>query len=340
MGELGKDYTKILPNNSAYNKWADEIYPGLSELISPEQLKAAHEKSIDYFKNSTVTGYGGKEHGLFIRNLFSDIIPQFRFPVVKNPKGHQVTQYLNAMIDEVGTLTKTANFIESDPAIQNLLTISGYDTSKLTPQDWNIIDAYTKGYDNSINSLLRGKNRLGLPIEGTKEFYNTQADLLKESVLKNKAKEPFQVRRGVGNYYVELLDPKTYQPLNKKVTRSELQKDDIFKDESFLSTELDTENSSGFGDYHSSEIIDIPGGNVQSIAIPEASSYPQFAGEREIILPPGLIRRVEETDLPGSVRFRTSILNPYSLTGILGGTAAASSNLKQKKDGGWLSKYN
>ena len=341
MDELGssKDFTKILPSSSDYSKWADEIYPGLSELISPDQLKTAHEKSIDYFKNSAVTGAGGKEHGLFIRNLLSDIIPQFRFPVVKNPEGHQVTQYLSVNVDENGTLDKAANFIKSDPLIQDLLSKSGYDVSKLTPQDWNIIDAYTKGYDYSINSVLRGQDRLGRLLPETKQFYKTQADLLKESVLKNKAKEPFQVTRGVGNYYVELLDPKTYQPLNKKVPRSELQKGDIFKDESFLSTAVPNELEPSFGSYDSSELIDIPGGNVQSIAIPEASSYPQYAGEREVILPPGLVRRVEETDLPGKVRFRTSILNPYSLTGILGGTAAASSNLKQKKNGGWLSKY-
>ena len=127
MGEQGNDFTKILPNKSDYNKWADEIYPGLSELISPDQLKAAHEKSIDYFKNSAVTGAGGKEHGLFIRNLFSDIIPQFRFPVVQNPEGYQVSQYISTSMDEAGNLTKTTDFINSDPLIQDLLTKSGYE---------------------------------------------------------------------------------------------------------------------------------------------------------------------------------------------------------------------
>ena len=330
LSGLSKDYTKTLPNDNAYREWADIIYPKLSESVSPAELKAAHEKSLEYFKGSILTGSGGKEHGLFIRNLLSEKIPQFNNPIIRDAKGNQLTQF---------NLGAHSTDIPIESEIKELLDKSGYDVSKLTANDWNIIDAYSKGYDNSINQLLRGKlTSKGAPSRGALKFYGEQADVLKETILKNKAKEPFQTVRGVYDYPVDLLDSKTYEPIGLTKLRSQLEKGDIFKDESFLSTAIARNKNSSFGTANASEIIDIPGGGVQSIGIPEASSYPQYPGEREVILPPGLIRKVEEVEdlnspLTKGYRFRTSILNPYAVTGAIAAGAAAA---QQKRNGGYI----
>jgi len=319
------NYSEPLTDDQ-YGKWREEIYKGLSNYISPEELKELHKQSINHFKNSTVTGSGGKEHGLFIRNLIHDKIPQFNNPIIRNAKGQQIEFQPYDKLNEFPS-TKGEDIL-------NLINNSGYDVSKLSSEDWNIIDAYTHGYDNSINGALR-ENRTSLGTTGN--FYKDQGNKLLESILKNKADKPFQVMRGVRNYDVELLHPETHLPLGIKKSRSNLSTGDIFKDDSFLSTSIPKDYSS-FGENISSELIDVPGGNIQSIAIPEASSYPQYSGEKEIILPKGLIRKVEETypidEVYKPYRFRTSILNPYTITGAIGGAAA----LQQKKQGGKITK--
>jgi hypothetical protein len=331
-------YSDILPNDIDYYIWASKIYPGLEQYVSVPELRAAHKKSIEYFKKSALTGEGGKEHGLFIRNILKDKIPEFTNPIMRNAAGEQITRY--------NLQNKAYNLVLRDP-IKGILEKSEYDVSKLTPQDLNIIDAYTNGYDKSINELLRGTPPDEIwgtsPQKAARTFYKDQGDLLKEAVLKNKSKEPFQVVRGSYDYEVDLLDSKTFKPIGKRVKRSELNKGDVFKDESFMSTSAANQSNTlgtSFGVRDASELIDIPGGSKQSIAIPEASSFPQYPGEKEVILPPKLVRRVEEIFSPNEsmgYRFKTSILNPYALTGALGGTAAASA--QQKKNGGWLDRY-
>jgi hypothetical protein len=335
------DYTRPLTTLEDYRRWGKTIHPELGYAVDPALIKDAHRKAIQYFKQSGQLKFiedPGKEIGLFIRQELADKIPSFKSPVVTTPSGERFIygQGMHPSVYSADEQTKYFDFVRNQlndigdaRAIQEAqpLTEWGYDISKLTPEERSLMHAYARGYDEKINSTVR-KN---IP----SQFFQGKAGELNAAIQKNKFPNPTQVRRGSGSYEVELLDPVTYKPTGVKKLREKLEQGDVFKDDGFASTSLDTDYNWGFFD--ASEVIDIPGGGVQSYGFPNSMSSTPYFTETEVILPKGLIRRVEEVremnnvgKFPNNAKYRTKILNPYTFTLPMVGAAAMS----QKKKGG------
>jgi hypothetical protein len=343
------DFSKPLGTLEDYKSWANNIHKEL-DYVDPALIRDAHKKAIKYFKSTgqwSDIKNSPREYGLFIRGELADKIPSFAKPVVVNPATgarfnygkdvwHPSLYPDNQQAMYFSTVRNEADYYKDAPfAAQEAQPLSwGYDAEKFTPQEANLITGYAHGYDIPLNNVFRARSTVG-----AKRFYETKGNELNTAVQKNKFPVATQVRRGVDNYPVEILDPVTYKPTGVFKRRSELGVGDVFKDEGFMSTSLNTNHTWGTAD--ASELIDIPGGGVQSYAFPNAMSNSPYFTEAEAILPKGLIRKVEEVrepvsggsyGFPNNARIRTSILNPYSvLLPVVGGAAAIQG---QKKQGG------
>lgn len=313
------DYGKILTDKQ-YERFRRDVFGNDANLIPLEDFKNAHQESINHFKTGIAAG--GKEHGLFIKNKFADRIPNFNSIKFDN-QGNRIFEHFGN--------DPYSNRVISNIDIQNA---QGYDITKLTPQQRQMIEAYAHGYDKSLNGALRNPG-----VNSVSQFYQQQGDVLNQGILQNKFQTPSVVRRGINSDYdVELLDPVTHQPTGVTKLRSELGLGDTFMDKSFLSTSTNPESHWGAQDL--SEFIEIPGGGVQSVAFPEAATFTNFRGENEAILPKGLIRQITGVNqtTPGisTPRFMSKILNPYTLTGLMFGLGAAT---QKQKYGGPLVDY-
>lgn len=295
-------YDKPFKDDSLYETWKKMIFGEDRDLISLQELKDAHKESIKYFKSVGAPVVTGKEHGLFIKKMFSDRMPNFN-SLQFDDKGRRLIY------------SPTIYGADIVPAelrhMEKFITGEGYDITKMTPQERMLMEAYAHGFDTSLNEVLRGSGQG--PVS---KFYLDQAQILNEGILKNKFQNSSFVRRGISSDYpVELLDPITYKPTGVTKLRSELTNNDVFMDKSFLSTSV---TPSDWGPAELSELIEIPGGSIQSFAVPEAATITRFRGENEAILPSGLIRQVIHNNLHNDpqffdwkAKFRTKILNPY-----------------------------
>jgi hypothetical protein len=296
-------YDEPLKNDSSYETWKKTVLgENADSVISLQEFKDAHKQSIEYFKSIGAPLTTGKEHGLFIKNILADRIPNFT-SLQFDDKGRR----LIFDPDMYGSDIQPAELRQ----MEKFITGEGYDITKMTPKERMLMEAYAHGYDNSLNEVLRGSSQG--PVSN---FYLEQSKMLNEGILKNKFQNPSFVRRGVqSDYTVELLDPITHKPTGVTKLRSELTKGDTFIDKSFLSTSA---TPSQWGPKEFSELIEIPGGSLQSFAVPEAATATRFRGENEAILPTGLIRQVIDNNLHNhpeffdwNSKFRTKILNPY-----------------------------
>lgn len=353
------NYNKPLTSLESYKNWAKLIHPEL-QYVDPKIIKQIHKEGIKTLKKTGSLPKGedaSRQLGLYIRDRLADQIPSFADPVVTHPTSGKFMTYgpnqLHPNVlskDELSTFEQIYKGEEQSamrPSLRDLSTVPvkdwGYDINKLDAQELNLIDAYSHGYDQIMNA--RGSSNKN--IFNTSKFYQDKVEQLNQAIQKNKFPEATFVRRGANNYQVELLDPITYQPTGKLVSKNELNVGDVFKDEEFLSTSVYQDHTMGMPT--ASELVEIPGGGVQSYAYPNAASSSKFPNELEAILPKGLIRRVEEVRAPLSVdefsnvnypnnaKYRTKILNPYNLLLPLGG--AALFGKEKKENGGWLTKY-
>ena len=352
------NYNKPLTSLESYKNWAKFIHPEL-EFVDPKIIKEIHKEGIKTLKKTGSLPKGedaSRQLGLYIRDRLADKIPSFADPVVTHPTTGKFMTYgpnqLHPNVLSKDELSIFEQIYKGDeqsglhPQYRDLSTVPvkdwGYDINKLSAQELNLIDAYAHGYDQIMNA--RGSNQ---NVFNTSKFYQDKVEQLNQAIQKNKFPEATFVRRGANDYQVELLDPITYQPTGKLVSKNELKVGDVFKDEEFLSTSIGQEHA--IGTPTASELVEIPGGGVQSYAYPNAASPSKYPNELEAILPKGLIRRVEEVRSPSSVdefsnvkypnnaKYRTKILNPYNLLLPLGG--AALFGKEKKENGGWLTKY-
>jgi hypothetical protein len=278
--------------------------------ITLKEINNARNKSLEYFNNNI----DKKTHRLFIKKELVDKMPNY----TSLKFGDEGTNLGNFYTNQRGNQQIMTDF----------LTRQGYDITKMTPEERLLMESYAHGYDRPFNEALRktpsflnANRNQGYNLG----FYEEQVKALNEGILKNKFREPTVVRRGVGiDYKTDLLDPITHKPTGQTKMRSELRKGDVFKDEGFLSTSIDPMGSWGTPYY--SELIEIPGGGIQSFGVPEAAAITQWRGEREAILPKGLIREIIDDGGPSShedisswanpgAKFRTKILNPYTFMG-------------------------
>jgi hypothetical protein len=224
-------------------------------------------------------------------------------------------------MDKVEKIIKSSKTNVGDLDLKKLnrtLTDKGY-----TPEERNLINAYARGFDSSMNEVLRANHDLAtLPENTVNKFYLDKAEQLKQALLKNKinSEEIPYVFRGVTDHNVELVDPKTLQPTGKIIRKTELQKGDMFLDRGFASTTYHPHRK-GWGTFEASEKIIIPPGLKLSGASPNSLGHSYFPHEKEIILPSGLIRRVddviEKVSAADGERFVTSVVNPYKKGGLV-----------------------
>lgn len=290
---LSKDDPRLY--STAKNALGKEI-----TVASHRELKDAFEESLDKLKykpDTIIDPFASQDYekalGLDVRMKFADRMKMFTDP-----------DYANTIAGNFGDLrsSKSMEFLKN----------SGFDIDKLNPKERALMDAYAHGYDQYINSRV-GKSY-------NKEFvdyYKNLSDEFNTAVQKNKFNNEGMLNRTTGNYSVNLFDPSTNQTIGTKY-RNELSVGDVFKDDSFLSTSLP---HSFYNDGNIERIV-VPSGGKQSYMFPNSVRSSPFANEEEVILPKGLIRRVEDA-IPSGPRNEivTSILNPY-------------------KNGGWLDKYN
>jgi hypothetical protein len=352
------NYKKPLSSLQAYKNWARTIHPELA-YVDPKIIKQIHKegiKTLNKTSKSSMSIDPSRQLGLYIRDRLADKIPSFADPVVTHPTTGKFMNYgpnqLHPNVlskDELSIFEQIYGGEELSalhPQLRDLSTVPvkdwGYDINKLTAQENNLVDAYAHCYDQVMNA--RGRSNQN--VFNTSKFYQDKAEQLNQAIQKNKFPEATSVRRGSLDYELELLDPVTFKPTGKKVKKSELKVGDVFKDEEFLSTSVGLDHA--IGTPTSSELVEIPGGGVQSYAYPNAASSSKYPNELEAILPKGLIRRVEEIRpliddglsnprFPNNARFRTKILNPYNLLLPLGGAALLGK--EEKENGGWLKKY-
>ncbi len=299
-----------------YQLAREGMYPTIKHALGNElnvasykELKEAFEESSDRFKRGMTS------------NEF-----QTTSQLDKNLQDYSKAMALDLRLKFADRLRKfnDPGFAGGEPGYQtrdslDFLNKEGYDINALTPQERVLMSAYTHGYDSNFNRRDHSFYNISQDLQ---DYYNQLSNQFNKSVQKNQFNNPNILDRGTYDYTVELVDA-SGQPIDRKL-RSELQVGDIFKDEGFLSTSLPHNNLWG----NQLERIIVPEGGVQSYAFPNSMRSSVFPNENEIILPKGLIRRVEEV-YPNKRNRETftTILNPYEKGG------------KVNKRGGWLDKY-
>jgi hypothetical protein len=188
-----------------------------------------------------------------------------------------------------------------------------------TPQEKLLASQYTRGYDNTIN--LRG-NTARYSGDMVDAISKTRSNL-EALITSNKIKNPTTVYRGESTYTIpKVIDAQGNVKTN--VLSRDLEVGDTYEPRSFISTSI--LKNKAFGGDVTHEIM-LPGGNKQSILYPNAMGRSEFPYEYEGVLPSKLKLRVDavdadiHTDMNGQpyrnkVNYRTSIVNPYSLTGL------------------------
>ena len=299
--EYGKplEYTRAYYNDRGLNTFAEG-------LEAAGMVYGAGEVLGGLLKGAEVIG--GKTAASAVDDVYWT---GSRYSTASQPSkvtGAPMSKYINTnpLLSETSIVAKSkpnpAKYV-SDFNKENLAKIEelGVNVKNYTPNDLEILHSHALGSTKNPEAL-------------------------NQVILKNKIKNPTTIRRGISkDYDVQLLDPKTYKPLKDKsgklITkkRSQLSQGDVFKDENIMSTSYDLGSKHGSIDL--SEIIEIPGGGVQSFAYPNINmNAPAFAFEKEVVLPKGLIRKVKSVNDGKSAKYTTEILNPY-------------------KNGGWLDKY-
>jgi hypothetical protein len=321
--KIGKHFNGIITKNkplfgSNVPKWVDlstgelkkgneYLYYGEKALgkemgvASDKELKEAYEEAMDKLKPrelETIRDYGminSKALTMDMRLKFADRMKMFTDP--------------NAIDNLEGGMGTDIRDIYSNKFLKD----QGYDVSKLTPQDRALMHGYARGYDSFFNK----RSWDVVPNYTSPEilqYYDDISNQLNTAAQKNKLITDKTFNRTFSDYPVDLLDVSTNQKINT-VNKSGLQKGDVFRDEEFMSTSLPHYK---YNDNANLERIIAPGGNKQSFLFPNSMRSTPYGNENEVILPKGLIRRVEEVNSPEEIT--TSILNPY-------------------KNGGWLEKY-
>jgi hypothetical protein len=336
-------------SDKAYKNIANRAYENLGDIVPAKELRQAHKEAIDYFKDyDEITPH---QLSLFMREKFADKIANFKIPKFTDAAGNVIDLNRSAPflqrqlflesknpIDKLKKLTGKKAYTPEELAaalksnredIKNIT--SGFEdftkgfnqtirkmknSESLTAKDWNLVDAYSRGYDDIMNRIYR----TGQSVKpgSADEYFLKKAKELEGLILKNKvdSKKIPMVRRGLHDYDVELYDPKTLQPLGITKRKGELEVGDTFLDKGFVSTTARTEGIGQFGRPHASEYIKIPEGNSLSFAAPNYNSFSQFgrAGEDELILPPNMFRQISEINpeyaQQGVPKYTSIILNP------------------------------
>jgi hypothetical protein len=284
------------------------------KYVSDRELKEAYEEALDKLRTGSDYKPGidpfldhdmEKALALDVRMKFADRLPKFTD-----------TNYAPSALQ-----LSNPSFLDArGPYSERFFNQQGYDLTKFNPQERALMDSYQYGYDAYFN---KRPNVHKLPAS-LKNYFGELSDQFNTAVQKNKITKDITLNRSVSDYVLDYWDPVSNKSIGRGL-RQDLRVGDVYKDEGFISTSLPHYKFGHSGNFQDKIIV--PGGGVQSYVFPNASSYSNFQNEQEVILPKGLIRRVEDFSEPGNII--TSIVNPYKNGG----------QLDKLEQGGWLDKY-
>lgn len=300
---LGGGPSKPLENTLWVVDAAEDVDPIISSRIRYDDLSSLMEKQGKNFSKKYGTKYTEKDLGLYAK---MEAINKNRLQTQSHFSMGTDIEVSDKFIDKHGI------------------------ARQYEPMDELLTDAYTQGYDSRINNRVNQHEA-----EASTAFYKKEvAPKLEELIKKNKLKSPEVLHRGEADYALKKVWRDGVKQPNGSVKYSELQKGDVFKPGSFLSTSISRQNADNFGKL-SSEIT-APAG--QSILFPNATGVRNYFPEKEVLLPRKLKYRVDdivEKPLGGrnidgtpivSRLFKHSIVNPYTTVGAVVGTSMINKN--------------
>jgi len=273
-------------------------------------------KHLKEFEATHGASYSERDANLFARLKGTDAGK--RDPLVSNVIKEQSDKFKHA--EEFGLHRPSMkDKIKQDYAFESK---HGIGESGYTKTDELLNNVYSQGYDSKINGRTAH-------IDGTvnKKFYKKDiAPRLENLVTKNKLKSEETLYRGDKDYAVKKIWRNGEKLPKGSVAFSDLQKGDIWKPGSFVSTSIDKNVASGFGKIRSE--IKAPAG--QSTLYSNSVRGGQFTSEKEALLPSKLKFKVEgKKGTGGNIDFKHSIVNPYTVAGAIGGSMMFSGNKKK-----------
>jgi hypothetical protein len=273
-------------------------------------------KHLKEFEATHGASYSERDANLFARLKGTDAGK--RDPLVTNVIKEENDKFKYA--EEFGytkSARKDKRKVDNAFAAKHGIGESGY-----TKTDELLNNVYSQGYDSKINGRTAH-------IDGTvnKKFYKKDiAPRLENLVTKNKLKSEETLYRGDRDYAVKKVWRNGEKLPKGSVSFSNLQKGDVWKPGSFVSTSIDKNVASGFGKIRSE--IKAPAG--QSTLYSNSVRGGQFTSEKEALLPSKLKFKVEgKKGTGGNIDFKHSIVNPYTVAGAIGGSMMFSGNKKK-----------
>lgn len=318
----GKEPQKKIVGYIEYPSEESTLYGKFSEKWKRNVEKSFRQigektgKNLKEFEATHGASYSERDVNLFARLKGTDAGK--RDPLVSNVIKEQSDKLKHA--EEFGLHKPSMqDKIKQDNAFE---TKHGIDKSGFTKTDELLNNVYSQGYDSKINGRTAH-------IDGVvnKKFYKKDiAPRLENLVTKNKLKSEETLYRGDKDYAVKKVWRNGEKLPKGSVAFSDLQKGDVWKPGSFVSTSIDKNVASGFGKIRSE--IKAPAG--QSTLYSNSVKGGQYTSEKEALLPSKLKFKVEgRTGTGGNINFKHSIVNPYTVTGTIGGSMMFGGNKKK-----------
>ena len=301
---------KVSKWTSLNNKWTEDVEN------SYEKIGEMTGKYLKKFELKHGSSYSQRDANLFAR--LEETKRGKTDPLVASEVQKLSDQYRYA--DQINiSKSSVENRIKQDNAFE---TKHGIDRSTFTKTDELLNNVYSQGYDSKINGRTAH-------IDGVvnKKFYKKDViPKLESLVTKNKLKSEETLFRGDHNYKVGKVWRDGKKLPKGSVDFVDLKEGDVWKPGSFVSTSTSKGVAEGFGNITSE--IKAPTG--QSTLYSNAVKGGRFTSEKEVLLPSKLKFKVEgKTGTNGNINFKQSIVNPYTITGAIGGSMMFSGNKKK-----------
>ena len=192
-------------------------------------------------------------------------------------------------------------------------------------------NAFSNKYDSRISQMP--EDQVYLPDNHNALFYKKEvAPKMEKLVTKNKLKSKEVLHRGDEDYKLQHVWRGGKKLPGHSMSFSELQIGDVWEPKKFVSTSLDAKEAGGFGSIRSKIVA--PKG--QSVLVSNLVKGGGHFHEQEVVLPSKLKFKVEartvknglDKDKGAAKGFKHSIVNPYVVSGAVGGSIMFNNNKK------------
>lgn len=309
VGTLYEDYAAKNADVDLYDNTIRNLEK--AERGIGNKIAKVSEKSKGAFEKQYGATYTDKDLGLFSRLQQTEVGK--RDPMVSHMiKANRVE---TSLLDAEGLQMRKELEIKPFKEFEKKHGV----TKDYSKTDELLNNVYTRGYDSSIN------NR-GYDTDINQKFYKeTIAPKLETLVKKNKLKSEETFFRGEHDYPIKDVWREGKKLKSNSVNLSELQQNDIWRPNAFVSTSQSKFMAGGFGPIASE--IKAPAG--QSFLPSNSVKGGGYATEKEMLLPSKLKFKIEERVGTGeNTKFKQSIVNPYTVTGLVAGGSLMFQNNK------------